>query len=56
MPQRGAGSSDEDFCGSLMVNSVGMNGHFHFHWDEVLGRMQSDNGARYLITSWNEIP
>jgi hypothetical protein len=56
LAMHGGGNSDEDFCGSLMVNSVGLNGHFKFHWDEALGRMKSDNGARYLITSWNEIP
>jgi hypothetical protein len=51
-----AGSSNEEFCGSLRVNSAMLNGHFSFHWDEALGRMKSVNGARYLITSWNEIP
>ena len=56
LAMHGGGNSEEDFCGSLMVNSVGLNGHFKFHWDESLGRMKSDNGARYLVTSWNEIP
>jgi hypothetical protein len=46
---------DQDFCGSLMVNAVRLNGHFKFHWDEALGRVNSDNGARYLVKSWNEI-
>jgi hypothetical protein len=55
LAMHGGGNSDEDFCGSLMVNSVGMNGHFHFHWDEALGHMASAN-SRYLINSWNEIP
>jgi hypothetical protein len=56
LAMHGGGNSDQDFCGSLMVNSVGMNGHFKFHWDEALGHMQSDNAARYLVRSWNEIP
>ena len=37
-------------------HSVGLNGHFSFHWDEALGRMNSSNNARYLVISWNEIP
>ena len=55
LAMHGGGSSDQDFCGALMVNSVTLNGHFGFHWDEALGNMKSDNGARYLVTSWNEI-
>jgi len=49
----GGGNAAEDFIGCLMVNSVRMNGHFKFHYDEALGRM-GGNG-RFLITSWNEI-
>jgi hypothetical protein len=55
LAMHGGGNSDQDFCGSLMVNSVGLNGHFKFHWDESLGRMKSDNNARYLVQTWNEI-
>jgi hypothetical protein len=50
-----SGNSDEHFCGSLMVNSVEMNGHINFHWDEALGRMNSGNDTRYLVKSWDEI-
>ena len=56
LAMNGGGNSDQDFCGSLMVNSVRLNGHFKFHWDEALGRMNSGNNARYLVQSWNEIP
>jgi hypothetical protein len=49
----GGGNSNQDFCGSLMVNSVSMNGHFSFHWDEALGKL-GGNG-RYIIQSWDEI-
>ena len=49
----GGGNSNQDFTGALMVNSVRMNGHFNFHYDEALGRM-GGNG-RYLITSWAEV-
>jgi hypothetical protein len=55
MKMNGGGNNPQDFCGSLMVNSVNLNGHFGFHWDEALRRLQSAN-ARYLINSWNEIP
>jgi hypothetical protein len=56
LAMNGGGNSDQDFCGSLMVNNVRLNGHFKFHWDEALGRMNSDNDARFLVKSWNEIP
>ena len=49
----GGGSGDEDFIGALMVNSVRMNGHFKFHYDEALARMPAN--GRFLITSWDEI-
>jgi hypothetical protein len=50
----GSGSTPFDFMGSLMVNSVRMNGTFRFHYDEALGRL-GGNG-RFLITKWEEIP
>ena len=56
LAMHGGGNSDQDFCGSLMVNSVRLNGHFSFHWDEALGRMNSDNGARFIAKNWDEIP
>jgi len=49
----GGGYSDNDFIGALVVNTVVMNGHFGFHYDEVLGRVR--NNGRLLITSWDEI-
>jgi hypothetical protein len=50
----GTGSSDVDIVGCLMANSITLNGHFKFHYDESLGDMK--NNTRYLITSWDEIP
>jgi len=51
----GSGTSIvQDFTGSLMVNSVTMNGHFNFHYDEALSRMGGT--GRFLVTSWNEVP
>lgn len=53
LTMNGGGNSRQDFTGALMVNSVRMNGHFNFHYDEALGRM-GGNG-RFLITSWAEV-
>jgi len=50
----GGGSGHEDFCGSLMCNTVNLNGHFSFHYDESLSAAGGNN--RFLISSWNEIP
>ena len=49
----GAGYNNNDFIGSLMANSVRMNGHFSFHYDEALGRLPSN--GRFLISSWDEV-
>lgn len=49
----GGGNNSLDFCGALMVNSVTMNGHFNFHYDEALSKAPSS--GRFLITAWNEI-
>ncbi|HEX5221700.1 MAG TPA: collagen-binding domain-containing protein [Verrucomicrobiae bacterium] len=49
----GGGNAVQDFIGALMVNSVKMNGHFQFHYDEALARMPAT--GRFLITSWDEI-
>jgi hypothetical protein len=49
----GGGNSNVDFCGSLMVNSCTMNGHYSFHYDESLSH-QPSNG-RFLISGWDEI-
>ena len=51
---KGGGNNNEDFCGMLMANSLTMNGHFSFHYDEAL--LASASNLRFLITSWNEIP
>jgi hypothetical protein len=49
----GGGHLDTDFCGALVAKTVRMNGHFKFHYDEALGRMNGN--GRYLITSWDEM-
>ncbi len=53
MNLNGGGHLNTDFIGSIMMNSIGMNGHFSFHYDEALGRL--NNNPRILVTSWDEI-
>ena len=48
----GGGTTDYDFVGSMVANSVTMNGHFHIHYDEAL-QPAIPNG--YLVASWNEV-
>lgn len=50
---RGGGSSAEDFIGSSVSNTVTMNGHFNFHFDEALANLGGNRG--YIIKSWNEL-
>jgi hypothetical protein len=42
-----------DFSGCLMANSLTLNGHFNFHYDEAL--LSNATFGRFLITAWNEI-
>jgi hypothetical protein len=49
----GGGNSDEDFIGALMAKTIRLNGHFKFHYDEALSRMEAN--GRFLITSWDEV-
>jgi hypothetical protein len=49
----GGGNSDIDYQGACAVNSIGLNGHFNFHFDENLKRKGPMRG--YQITSWTEI-
>jgi hypothetical protein len=54
MTMNGGGHSNTDFTGAVMANSIAMNGHFSFHYDEALKSLR--NNPRLLITSWDEIP
>lgn len=49
----GGGSNNYDFVGASVTDSVSLNGHYNFHYDENLGRLGPKRG--YTITSWNEI-
>ncbi len=48
----GGGNNITDFCGSAVVNSARLVGHFNFHYDEALGRIGMWRG--FTLTSWNE--
>ena len=48
----GGGSNPYDFVGAAVVNTVKMNGHFHFHYDEALRNLVPSG---YVVASWNEI-
>jgi hypothetical protein len=49
----GGNSTTNDFQGACVVNSVTMNGHFNFHYDENLKR----NGPKsnYTVSYWQEL-
>ena len=49
----GGGNTVNDYIGCLLVNSVVLNGHYKFHYDEALEDL--DGSGRYLITSWDEL-
>lgn len=49
----GGGNNTYDFVGASITKSVQMNGHFNFHYDEMLGRL-GGNGS-FIISSWNEL-
>jgi len=49
----GGGSNVYDTVGAIVVNSAKLNGHFNFHYDEMLGRIAGP--VIYKVASWNEI-
>lgn len=49
----GGGGANYDVVGAVIVNTVSMNGHFEFHYDENLGR-NGPSGA-FVISSWVEL-
>jgi hypothetical protein len=49
----GGGNNTVDFIGASVSGTVKMNGHFNFHYDENLGRLQTGRG--YIVTSWQEL-
>ena len=49
----GGGNNDIDFVGAVVVNTVTMNGHYSFHYDEALGNLSG--GGTCAVTAWNEL-
>lgn len=48
----GGRDTTNDFTGASVTRTVKMNGHFNFHYDELLGRFGPSRG--FVVTSWNE--
>ncbi len=49
----GGGSSDYDFVGASISNTVKLNGHYKFHYDESLRKFGPTRD--YVVATWNEI-
>jgi hypothetical protein len=49
----GGSSSIYDLTGAIIANTVTMNGHFNFHYDESLGALNGN--GRTLAQTWDEI-
>jgi len=49
----GGGNNTYDFIGSVVANSIQMNGHFNFHYDEALGTIGPL--GNYVVSSWKEM-
>jgi len=47
------GGSSQNFEGSIVMNSIRMNGHYSFHYDEALARTVLN--GRLLVATWDEI-
>lgn len=48
------GGNGSGFMGSCTVNSLTMNGHYNFHYDQNLGTVGPSSSA-FKITSWSEL-
>jgi hypothetical protein len=49
----GGGNNNYDFIGSAVANSITMNGHYNFHYDEALEK--TGPYRSYVVTSWKEM-
>jgi hypothetical protein len=48
----GGGNNDYDVVGAIIGNTITMNGHFHFHFDENL---LANGPTRLVASSWREL-
>jgi len=53
LTMNGGGSDDYDMSGSIVANSITMNGHVNFHYDESLSEDNDDAG--YTLISWQSL-
>jgi choice-of-anchor A domain-containing protein len=49
----GSGTTEYDVVGAITGKTATLNGHFHFHYDEALGRARIL--SKYNVASWREI-
>jgi hypothetical protein len=49
----GSGTTVYDCIGAVVANSAYFHGHFHFHYDEMLGRVWTE--VRFKVAYWTEI-
>jgi hypothetical protein len=49
----GGGNNVQDTCGSITVNSISLNGHWHFHFDESLKNIGPNRG--WVAKNWTEV-
>jgi uncharacterized protein (UPF0333 family) len=50
----GGGNNNNDFVGCVIANTITMNGHFSFHYDEALKNLK--NSGRFIVKEWHEVP
>jgi hypothetical protein len=49
----GSGTTNYDVVGAIIGKTATLNGHFHFHYDEALGRARVL--SKFNVASWREI-
>jgi hypothetical protein len=49
----GGGNNTQDTSGSITVNSISLNGHWHFHYDESLKSFGPNRG--WIAKNWTEV-
>ena len=50
----GGDTNDYDFVGACVVNTVKLNGHYHFHFDEALRKTGAPSRG-YVVSGWSEV-
>src|SRR5712692_6253691 len=49
----GGGNNIQDFIGAVIADTITMNGHFNFHYDEALDKVGPYRN--YIVTAWWEM-